>query len=84
MGLMLNESKTRHIDARAESFNFSWIYNTLRQRYKRQELPLLEYRAKQEVGAKNPDKVKDYLKTHGHYKAHVIASGLNSINQRMD
>lgn len=78
MGLMLNDSKTRHIDARAESFNFLGFTirydKDIKGRYFRYWNIVPSKKSEQKIR----DKVKDYLKTHGHYKASDIASGLNS------
>ena len=79
MGLSLNENKTRQIDAREESFNFLGfairfdkdIYGS-NDRYwniapsKKSELKIRE-------------KVRDFLNTHGHFKAQDVAGGLNTI-----
>lgn len=79
MGLMLNESKTRHIDARAESFNFLGFTirydKDINGRNNRYWNIMPSKKSEQKIR----DKVKDYLKTHGHYKAVDIANGLNSI-----
>ena len=79
MGLMINETKTRQIDAKKESFNFlgftirydltltgasSMYWNIIPGKKSEQKIR---------------DKVKDYLKTHGHCKAQDVATGLNPI-----
>jgi hypothetical protein len=79
MGLMLNESKTRHIDARAESFNFLGFTIRYDKDIKGRDFRYWNIVPSKKSEQKIRDKVKDYLKTHGHYKADVIACGLNSI-----
>ena len=79
MGLMLNESKTRHIDARAESFNFLGFTIRYDKDIKGRDSRYWNIMPSKKSEQKIRDKVKDYLKTHGHYKAKDIADGLNSI-----
>jgi group II intron reverse transcriptase/maturase len=79
MGLMLNESKTRHIDARVESFNFLGFTIRYDKDIKGRDIRYWNIVPSKKSEQKIRDKVKDYLKTHGHYKASDIASGLNSI-----
>jgi RNA-directed DNA polymerase len=79
MGLMLNESKTRHIDARRESFNFLGFTIRYDKDIKGRDFRYWNIVPSKKSEQKIRDKVKDYLKTHGHYKADVIACGLNSI-----
>lgn len=79
MGLMINESKTRQIDAKKESFNFLGFtirYDLdIRGRNSRYWNIMPGKKSEQKIR----DKVKDYLKTHGHYKAQDVARGLNPI-----
>ena len=79
MGLMLNESKTRHIDARADSFNFLGFTIRYDKDIKGRGFRYWNIVPSKKSEQKIRDKVKDYLKTHGHYKAGDIAIGLNSI-----
>lgn len=79
MGLMLNESKTRHIDARAESFNFLGFTTRYDKDIKGRNIRYWNIVPSKKSEQKIRDKVKDYLKTHGHYKAGDIAVGLNSM-----
>lgn len=79
MGLMLNESKTRHIDARSDSFNFLGFTIRYDKDIKGRDLRYWNVVPSKKSEQKIRDKVKDYLKTHGHYKAGDIATGLNSI-----
>jgi len=79
MGLMLNESKTRHIDAREESFNFLGFTIRYDKDIKGRDFRYWNIVPSKKSEQKIRDKVKDYLKTHGHYNAKEIADGLNSI-----
>ena len=79
MGLMLNESKTRHIDARRDSFNLLGFTIRYDKDIKGRDLRYWNVVPSKKSEQKIRDKVKDYLKTHGHYKAGDIATGLNSI-----
>lgn len=79
MGLMLNQSKTRQIDAKKESFNFLGF--TIRY-----DLNLSDGNGRywniipaRKSEQKIRDKVKDFLKTHGHCPAKDVATGLNTI-----
>lgn len=79
MGLTLNEKKTRHIDAKTESFDFLAftirydrdIYNGGKTKYWN---IIPSKRAEQGIR----DKIKDFLSTHGHSNAEAVADGLNT------
>jgi group II intron reverse transcriptase/maturase len=79
MGLTINETKTRQIDARQESFNFLGFTirydNDLKGRNAKYWNIIPSKKSEQKIR----DKVKEYLKTHGHYKAQDVAAGLNTI-----
>jgi group II intron reverse transcriptase/maturase len=79
MGLSLNESKTRKIDARKESFNFLGFMIRYDKDIKGRNIRYWNIMPSKKSEQKIRDKVKEYLKTHGHYKAEEIASGLNTI-----
>lgn len=79
MGLMLNKSKTRHIDARVESFNFLGFTIRYDKDKKGRDICYWNIVPSKKSEQKIRDKVKDYLKTHGHCNARDIAVGLNSI-----
>jgi RNA-directed DNA polymerase len=79
MGLMLNESKTRHIDARTDSFNFLGFTVRYDKDIKGRDFRYWNIMPSKKSEQKIREKIKDYLKTHGHYKAIDIADGLNSI-----
>ena len=79
MGLKLNESKTHHIDARAESFNFLGFTIRYDKDIKGRDLRYWNIVPSKKSEQKIRDKVKDYLKKHGHFKAKDIAFGLNSL-----
>lgn len=79
MGLTINETKTRQINARQESFNFLGFTirydNDLKGRNAKYWNIIPSKKSEQKIR----DKVKEYLKTHGHYKAQEVATGLNTI-----
>jgi group II intron reverse transcriptase/maturase len=77
MGLALNETKTRQIDARLESFNFLGF--TIRY-----DAGIIGNKPKywniapsKKSEQKIRDNVRDFLKTHGHNTAQDVANGLN-------
>ena len=79
MGLSLNESKTRKIDARKESFNFLGFMIRYDKDIKGRDFCYWNIMPSKKSEQKIRDKVKEYLRTHGHYKAEEIANGLNTI-----
>jgi len=79
MGLSLNESKTRQIDARNESFSFLGFTIRYDKDVKGRNLRYWNVMPSKKSEQKIRDKVKEYLKTHGHYNAHEVATGLNTI-----
>jgi group II intron reverse transcriptase/maturase len=79
MGLSLNEDKTRQIEAKNESFNFLGFSIRYDKDVKGRNIRYWNIMPSKKSEQKIRDKVKAYLKTHGHCNAHVIAKGLNSI-----
>jgi len=79
MGLSLNEGKTRKINARRESFNFLGFTIRYDKDIKGRDIRYWNIMPSKKSEQKVRDKVKEYLRTHGHYKAEDVASGLNSI-----
>jgi group II intron reverse transcriptase/maturase len=79
MGLSLNEGKTRKIDARKESFNFLGFTIRYDKDIKGRDIRYWNIMPGKKSEQKVRDKVKEYLRTHGHYKTEDVASGLNSI-----
>ena len=79
MGLKLNESKTRQIEAKEESFNFLGFTirydKDIRGRGTRYWNIMPSKKSEQKIR----DKVKGFLKTHGHSKAKEVAEGINTI-----
>jgi hypothetical protein len=79
MGLRINEEKTRQIDARKESFNFLGF--TIRYdrdafgRNRRYWNIIPSKKSEKKIR----EKVKEYLKTHGHCRAETVANELNTI-----
>jgi group II intron reverse transcriptase/maturase len=79
MGLTINETKTRQIDARKESFNFLGFTIRYDNDIKGRNTKYWNIMPSKKSEQKIRDKVREYLKTHGHYKAQDVAIGLNSI-----
>jgi RNA-directed DNA polymerase len=79
MGLTINETKTRQIDARQESFNFLGFTIRYDNDIKGRNTKYWNIMPSKKSEQKIRDKVKEYLKTHGHYKAQDVATGLNTI-----
>ena len=79
MGLSLNEGKTRQIDARSETFSFLGFTIRYDKDIKGRDFRYWNIVPSKKSEQKIRDKVKEYLLTHGHYKAQDVANGLNSI-----
>jgi group II intron reverse transcriptase/maturase len=79
MGLTINEAKTRQIDARQESFNFLGFTIRYDLDIKGRNTKYWNIMPSTKSEQKVRDKVKEFLKTHGHYKAQDVAIGLNTI-----
>jgi hypothetical protein len=79
MGLSLNEDKTRKLDARTENFSFLGFTIRYDKDIKGRDFRYWNIIPSKKSEQKIRDKVKEYLRTHGHYKAENIADGLNPI-----
>jgi len=79
MGLSLNEGKTRMIDARKDSFSFLGFTIRYDKDRNGRDIRYWNIAPSKKSEQKIRDKVKEYLRTHGHFKAEEVASGLNSI-----
>lgn len=79
MGLTINESKTRQIDAKKESFNFLGFTMRYDLDLKGRNTKYWNILPGKKSEQKIRDKIKDYLKTHGHSKAHDVVTELNPI-----
>ena len=79
MGLKLNESKTRQIEAKEESFNFLGFTIRYDKDIKGRDTRYWNIMPSKESEQKIRDKVKGFLKTHGHSKAKEVAEGINTI-----
>jgi RNA-directed DNA polymerase len=79
MGLLINESKTRQIDAKKESFNFLGFTIRYDLDINGRNTRYWNIMPGKKSEQKIRDKVREYLKTHGHYKAQDVATGLNPI-----
>jgi len=79
MGLTLNETKTRQIDARSDSFNFLGFtirYDEDRHGRRTRYWNIIPSKKSEQ---RVRDKVKEYLSTHGHCNPHDMVAGLNMI-----
>lgn len=79
MGLKLNESKTRQIEAKEESFNFLGFTIRYDKDIKGRDTRYWNIMPSKKSEQKIRDKVKGFLKTHGHSKAKEVAEGINTI-----
>jgi RNA-directed DNA polymerase len=79
MGLTINETKTRQIDARKESFNFLGFTIRYDMDVKGRKTKYWNIMPAKKSEQKILDKVEEYLKTHGHFKAGNVVIGLNTI-----
>ena len=79
MGLTINETKTRQIDARKEGFNFLGF--TIRYDFSIKDIKTKFWNImpSKKSEQKIRDKVEEYLKTHGHFNARAVVAGLNPI-----
>jgi group II intron reverse transcriptase/maturase len=79
MGLTINESKTRQIEAREESFNFLGFTVRYDKDLKGRQTNYWNIMPSKKSEQKIRDKVKEFLYTHGHSNASDVAKGLNTI-----
>lgn len=79
MGLMLNESKTRQIDAKKESFNFLGFTIRYDMDINGRNTRYWNIVPAKKSEQKIRDKIKQYLKSHGHCPAQGVATGLNAL-----
>jgi group II intron reverse transcriptase/maturase len=81
MGLKINETKTRQIEAREESFNFLGFTVRYDKDLKGRKTRYWNIMPGKKPEQKIRDKIKEYLHTHGHCKAQDVANGINSITR---
>lgn len=79
MGLMINETKTRQIDAKKESFNFLGFTIRYDLDINGRNTRYWNIFPGKKSEQKIRDNVKEYLMTHGHCSAKDVARGLNPI-----
>lgn len=79
MGLRLNEAKTRNINAKVESFNFLGFTIRFDADILGRATKYWNIVPSKKAEQKVRDKIKAYLKVHGHCTAQEIANGLNLI-----
>ena len=78
MGLSINEAKTRQIEARKKSFNFLGFTIRYDKDLKGRDVKYWNIIPSKKSEQKVRDKIKEYLKKHGHCKAQDVADGINS------
>jgi RNA-directed DNA polymerase len=78
MGLTINETKTRQINARKESFNFLGFTVRYDRDIKGRNSSYWNIIPSKKSEQKVRNKVKDYLKTHGHSNVQDVVKGLNA------
>jgi group II intron reverse transcriptase/maturase len=81
MGLTINENKTHKLDAREEGFNFLGFTIRYDKDLKGRDTKFWNIMPSKKSEQKIRDKVKEYLKTHGHSCAAEVAKELNSITR---
>ncbi len=79
MGLTINETKTRQIDARKEGFNFLGFTIRYDRDIQGRKTKYWNIMPSKKSEQKIRDKVEQYLKSHGHFKAQTIVAELNPI-----
>jgi group II intron reverse transcriptase/maturase len=79
MGLTLNETKTRMIEAKEEGFNFLGFTMRYDKDLQGRKTKYWNVMPSKKSEQKIRDKVSEYLKTHGHCNAQTVATGLNTI-----
>jgi RNA-directed DNA polymerase len=79
MGLALNETKTRQIDARKEGFNFLGFTIRYDFNINGRKTKYWNIMPSKKSEQKIRDKVKEFLKAHGHLKVQDVVAGLNPI-----
>lgn len=79
MGLTLNETKTRYIDAREEPFHFLGFEVRYCRDIKGRSFKYWNIQASKKSEKKVRERIREYLSVRGHYAAKKVAEGLNSI-----
>ena len=79
MGLKLNETKTRHIDAKEETFKFLGFTVRYDKDRKGRNKRYWNIEASDKSEKKVRDKIREFLNEGGHYGPQKVADGLNPI-----
>lgn len=79
MGLTLNETKTRYIDAKEESFKFLGFVIRYDKDLKGRDKKYWNIEASDKSEKKIRERISEYLDKGGHYAAVTVADGLNRI-----
>ena len=81
MGLTINESKTRLVEAKQEAFHFLGFTMSYDKDTKGRNIRYWNVTPSKKSEQKIRDKVKEYLKSHGHSNVYTVTNDLNAILQ---
>ena len=79
MGLTINESKTRLVEAKQEAFHFLGFTMSYDKDTKGRNIRYWNVTPSKKSEQKIRDKVKEYLKSHGHSSVYMVTNDLNAI-----
>ena len=79
MGLTINESKTRLVEAKQEAFHFLGFTMSYDKDTKGRNIRYWNVTPSKKSEQKIRDKVKEYLKSHGHSNVYTVTNDLNAI-----
>lgn len=79
MGLTINESKTRLVEAKQEAFHFLGFTMSYDKDTKGRNIRYWNVTPSKKSEQKIRDKIKEYLKSHGHSSVYMVTNDLNAI-----
>ena len=79
MGLTINESKTRLVEAKQEAFHFLGFTMCYDKDIKGRNIRYWNVTPSKKSEQKIRDKIKEYLKSHGHSNVYTVTNDLNAI-----
>ena len=79
MGLTINESKTRLVEAKQEAFHFLGFTMSYDKDTKGRNIRYWNVTPSKKSEQKIRDKIKEYLKSHGHSNVYMVTNDLNAI-----
>lgn len=79
MGLTINESKTRLVEAKQEAFHFLGFTMSYGKDTKGRNIRYWNVTPSKKSEQKIRDKIKEYLKSHGHSNVYTVTNDLNAI-----